>query len=559
MLLSLHIENVAVIRRADVDFEHGLCALTGETGAGKSLIIDSIGALTGSRVNRDLIRAGEDRARITALFGELDDDTIHALAELCVEVEEGELMLEREIYRDGKSRARVGGRTVTQSMLREAGALLINIHGQSDNQKLMQKSSHLALLDAYAQNGDAAQAYRDLYAEWRTVKSQIEEIRTNTAERIRTREMLEYQIKDIDAAKLRAGEEEKLVERRDRLLYQEKIEKNARLAARALTDSEKATVVGLCDRASSALEAIASVVPECDELIERLGSIRAEAEDISERVRDFFDEDMVDPTAEIDRIEGRLDTISRLGRKYGEGVDAILSFREHAAARLGEIETADDRIVELEQELEALDGKLTRAAAALTATRRAAASELSAAVADSLAFLDMPKVRFEAACEPLGEFGADGADDVEFLISANPGEPLAPMIRTASGGELSRIMLAIRSVLNEKYGVPTAIYDEVDAGISGRTARKVGIKLAQISHVSQVICVTHSAQIASLADAHYVIEKRESDGRAETSVKLLSDEECVDEVARILGGIDITETQRVAARELIAERETFRT
>ena len=557
MLLSLHIENVAVIRRADVELESGLCVLTGETGAGKSLIIDSIGALTGSRVSRDLIRAGEDRVRITALFGELDGETVRALAELGVEVEDGELMLEREIWRDGKSRARLGGRTVTQAMLREAGALLINIHGQSDNQKLMQKSSHLSLLDAYAQNGEAVQAYRELYVRWRAVKGQIEEIRTSTAERIRTREMLEYQIKDIDAAKLRRGEEEKLVERRDRLLYQEKIEKNARLASRALADGEKATVVGLCDRASASLEAIASVVPECDELIERLGSIRAEAEDIAERVRAFFDEDMVDPTAEIDRIEGRLDTINRLGRKYGEGVDAILAFRENAAARLGEIETADDRVVELERELAALDGELTRTAAVLTESIRTAAGELSAAVAESLSFLDMPKVRFLAACEPLRDFGADGADDVEFLISANPGEPPAPMIRTASGGELSRIMLAIRSVLNEKYGVPTAIYDEVDAGISGRTARKVGIKLAQISRVSQVICVTHSAQIASLADAHYVIEKREADGRAETSVKLLSDEERVDEVARILGGIDITDTQRTAARELIAEREAY--
>ena len=557
MLLSLHIENVAVIRRADVDFERGLCALTGETGAGKSLIIDSIGALTGSRVTRDLIRAGEDKARITALFGELDGETVHALAELGVEVEDGELMLEREIYRDGKSRARIGGRTVTQSMLREAGALLINIHGQSDNQKLMQKSSHQALLDAYARNDEAVQAYRELYAKWRAVKGQIEEIRTSTAERIRTREMLEYQIKDIDAAKLHVGEEEKLVYRRDRLLYQEKIEKNARMAVRVLTDSEKATVVGLCDRATSALEAISSVVPECDELLERLGSIRAEAEDIAERVRGFCDEDMVDPTAEIDRIEGRLDTINRLGRKYGEGVDAILAFRENAAVRLGEIETADDRVVELERKMDTLNGELTRAAAALTATRRKAAAELSASVAESLAFLDMPKVRFEAVCESLGQFGVDGADDIEFLISANPGEPLAPMIRTASGGELSRIMLAIRSVLNEKYGVPTAIYDEVDAGISGRTARKVGIKLAQISHVSQVICVTHSAQIASLADAHYVIEKREADGRAETSVRLISDEERVDEVARILGGIDITDSQRIAARELIAERESY--
>jgi DNA repair protein RecN (Recombination protein N) len=265
-----------------------------------------------------------------------------------------------------------------------------------------------------------------------------------------------------------------------------------------------------------------------------------------------------DPTAELDKLEGRLDTISRLGRKYGEGVEAILAFREEAAARLVVIDTADERIADLEQEEEGLRKRLADRADELTVIRKTAAKALSQAVQEALTFLDMPKVRFEVAVSPAAEFGGFGRDEVEFLLSANPGEPVGPMVRIASGGELSRIMLAMRSVLNQRYGVPTAIYDEVDTGISGRTSRKVGIKMKDIAlsdpDCSQVICVTHSAQIASLANAHFIIEKREEDGRAHTSVRRLTDDERVEEIARILGGLDVTDAQRAAARELIAER-----
>lgn len=554
MLLSLHIENVAVIRSLDIDFSQGFCVLTGETGAGKSLLIDSINCLLGARVNRDLIRAEEEKAMISAVFGNLDAATVEALAELGVELDGDDLMLQRTVTRDGKSQARVNGRAVTQSVLREAGALLINIHGQSDNQKLMQKAYHTGLLDAYARDAAAVNAYRAVYDEYRTVKEQWQSLQQNEAERLRTREMLEFQMKDIDAAKLKTGEEEKLTDRRERLLHQEKIEKNVRLAARALADSEKATVLGLIDRAEGALSQVAGILPECDELITRLDALRSEVEDIAERVRDLSDEDMTDPTAELDKIEGRLDTISRLGRKYGEGVEAILAFRDKAAARLHEIDTVDDRILEYEHRLKELSVELTRLGGELTSIRRAAAKELSEAVRASLTFLDMPKVQFEVAVQPTDGYAPDGMDDVEFLLSANPGQPVASMIRIASGGELSRITLAIRSVLNERYGVPTSIYDEVDTGISGRTARKVGIKLSQIAEESQVICVTHSAQIASLADHHYVISKTEQNGHAETSVRLLSEGERVDEVARILGGLDVTDSQRQAAKELMEER-----
>ena len=559
MLESLHIENIAVIKSVDIDLSEGHCVMTSETGAGKSLLIDSVSFLTGGRVSRDLIRAGEDRALVSALFSPPEGELAEDLSELGIDLPEGDdLLLQRVLTRDGRSTARINGRAVTQGILREVGELLINIHGQSDNQKLMQASAHRALLDDYAQDGDELEQYRGVYGEWKAVRDEISGLRRDVAERIRLREMLEFQIKDIDAAKLKAGEEERLTERRDKLLHLEKINRQVGLACRALCDGEKATVTALCDRAEAALSSIAGIIPECDGLMERIAAIRAEAEDIAERVREFADEDVGDPTAELDKLEGRLDTISRLGRKYGEGVEAILQFREEAAARLTVIDTADERIEELEQEEAGLRKRLAQRAEELTAIRKSAATALSEAVQEALTFLDMPKVRFEVAVKAT-EFGAFGRDEVEFLLSANPGEPVGPMVRIASGGELSRIMLAIRSVLNERYGVPTAIYDEVDTGISGRTARKVGIKLASIAKASQVVCVTHSAQIASLADAHYVIEKRETveggETRAETGVRRIDEADRVEEIARILGGLDITDAQRAAARELIAGKE----
>lgn len=570
MLESLHIENVAVIKTVDIDFGEGLCVLTGETGAGKSLLIDSVSCLSGGRVSRDLIRTGEDKALISALFSPPVGEVAEALTALGIDLPEGDsLLLQRTITRDGRSTARINGRAVSQSILREAGALLINIHGQSDNQKLMQKSAHIALLDAYSRDEAVFAAYRETYAAWKATREKIASLRRDESERLRTREMLEFQVRDIDSAKLRPGEEEQLTERRDKLLHLEKINRQVSLACRVLRDGEKSTVTTLCDRAESALEQIASIIPECDGLLERIASIRAEAEDIADRIREFGDEDVGDPTAELDRLEGRLDTITKLSRKYGEDIPAILAFRDMAAARLEEIDTADERIADYEVELKALAERLTALSTRLTEGRRSAAARLGAEVQGALVFLDMPKVRFEVSVTPLGGFGPEGADEVEFLISSNPGDPPGSMIRIASGGELSRITLAIRSVLNRRYGVPTAIYDEVDTGISGRTARKVGIKLSRIAAETgeesagprqQVICVTHSAQIASLADHHYIIEKHEKpdrDGtlRAETTVRPIAEADRVEEIARILGGLDVTDSQRAAARELIAGKE----
>ena len=556
MLASLHIENIAVIRCVDIDFSNGFSALTGETGAGKSLLVDSINLLMGGRVNRELIRTGEDKALISAVFTVENALLSQAISAWGVDVsEDGDIMLQRVITRDGKSQVRINGRVVTQSILKEVGSLLVNIHGQSDNQKLMQPTAHRELLDDYAQDQGVLSAYATLYGEWKAVRDHIRRLQQDEAERIRTREMLMYQIQDIDAAKLKVGEEEKLNERLARLQHQEKIERHLRVALRYLYDGEKVTVAVLLDKVEKALAQISDIVPQCGELVERVSSVAYELEDVVEQLRGLCDEDLKDPAAELDRIQDRLETISRLERKYGERVADVLAFRANAARRLEEIDTADERIEDLSAQEAELKKALIEKGRELTMVRTSAADSLSRGVQEALTFLDMPKVKFQVTLTPAEDFTPHGMDNIEFMISTNPGEPLLPMIRIASGGELSRIMLAVRSVLNQKYGVPTSIYDEIDTGISGRTARKVGIKLAQIAKVSQVICVTHSAQIASLSDTHYVIEKHQNGERVETGVRPLAEEERVEEIARILGGLDVTDTQRTAAVELIKARE----
>ena len=561
MLRSLHIENVAVIKRLDLDLAEGFCVLTGETGAGKSILIDSVNLLTGGRFPKDLIRTGEDSAMISAVFEALSPDTVKELEELGIRMSEEDgntLMLQRSVSRDGRSTSRINGRSVVASVLKEAGALLINIHGQNDHQKLMQKASHTALLDAYAQNEDVRKAYGEIYEKWKEADAALNRLDRDESERLRLREMLAYQVQDIDAVKLKPGEEEALVAERDRLQHHEDVEKRIRLACRALRDGEKATVYALADRTEDAVEGLCRLLPECEPLLERIRNIKYEAEDIAETLLQMS-EDEGDPTARLDRIEGRLEDISRLKRKYGSDVAEVLAFRDRAAAELVELDTADERMAEYREARDVCAVRLAEQGSRLTDTRRRAAAELGQRVGEALTFLDMPRVRFEVAVRPLGRCGADGADDVEFLIATNVGEPLQPMVQIASGGELSRIVLAVRSVLNERYGVETSIYDEVDTGVSGRTSRKVGIKLSRMADRSggQVICVTHSAQIASLADTHYRIEKEERDGRAETRVTHLSEDERVEEIARILGGLSVTDAQREAAKELIRERHVL--
>ena len=552
MLRALHIENIAVIRRVDLDFRKGFSVLTGETGAGKSIIIDSINLLLGNRVSRELIRTGASSAQVSAVFEELSSDVCCTLAEMGFPCEDRSLMLQRTLNADGRSQTRLNGQTITQTVQREIARMLVSIHGQSDSQKLLQKNAHRDLLDSYAHSELALAAYSQIYRELKETKKKIESVSHDEAEKLRLKEILSFQISDIDSLKLREGEEEPLLRERDRLLHLEQINRQVEICYRALRGGDKISALSLLSRAEHALEGLRGLTDGTDALLERLAEVLSEIEDIADTVAGLADEDCEDPTARIDRIEERLDAISKLKRKYGNSVEEILAFRARAARELENIENSDEMLVQLESEKTRLTAEAKQAAAVLTQLRKKAAKEVMQSVTEALTFLDMPKVRFEISVAPT-ELSEHGADDVEFLIATNAGEPLAPMIKIASGGELSRIMLALRSVLNDRDGAATVIFDEIDTGISGKTSRKVGIKLAETAQHAQVLCVTHSAQIASLATDHFRITKTEREGRAETEVTLLDVPSRIEEIARILGGIEVTDVQRTAAREMIEE------
>lgn len=556
MLHTLHIENIAVIKSVDISFDAGLTVLTGETGAGKSILIDSVGLLLGGKFNREIIRTGETRAVVSGVFGNLSDECVAELCELGYEPDEdGTLLLSRVMQADGKSTMRLCGLPITATLAREVGKYLLNIHGQNDNQRLLQRSSHLQLLDAMGDHADALDAYRAAYERLCACESELAELGRSDAEKIRLREMLDYQIKDIDAIKLKVGEIEKLEQERERLRNIEKIEKYVNFATQVLDSREKsASVSYLLGRGSEALRRISDVIPDAATMAERLDDMMYQVRDMAEEIGAWSDGDVGDPTARLDAIEGRLDAISRLQRKYGQTVEDILAFRERAVEQLDSIEHADERLGELTRQKDALRAECRTLGASLTERRQAVANDITERIRGELAYLDMPRVRFAVSIQPTADFGANGCDDVEFLIATNPGEPLMPMIKIASGGELSRLMLAIKSVLNDRDGVGTVVFDEVDTGISGKTSRKVGIRLCQMGRAVQVICITHAAQIASLADTHLVISKHEVGDRMETRVDALDEQGRVDEIARILGGLEVTEAQRNAARDMIAER-----
>ena len=557
MLTSLHIENIAVIRSVDIDFSQGFSAFTGETGAGKSMIIDGINLLLGNRADRELIRTGENRAMVSAVFEELGETVLAALAEAGVEPDEdGRIMLQRSLTADGHSSVKINGRSATVALLREIGPRLINIHGQSENRILSDPLNRLRVLDGYAHTEELLAAYRQAYATLTEIRSRIKALTCDESERLRTVEMLRYQIEDIDALSLREGEEEKLAEKRTRLRNAERISKQTSFAYRALKGSEKGSVSYILSRAVAALAQITDAIPAVEELNARLEDCMWQIDDVAEQIYDMSGEDEGDPTELLNRVEDRLDAINRLRRKYGGSVAEILAFRASAAERLATLEGADDRLKELEAEEKKSVQVASALAEKLHKKRTEAAALLQTEITETLAFLDMPRVRFEIRSslqqrDGMYQFDVNGADAVAFLIATNPGEPPAPMEKIASGGELSRIMLALKSVIADKDGIDTVIYDEVDTGVSGKTARKIGLKLRESAARAQVLSVTHSAQIASLADRHFLIEKREEGGRASTSVRALDYDGRIEELSRILGGISVTEAQRAAARDML--------
>ncbi|MBQ7377243.1 MAG: DNA repair protein RecN [Clostridia bacterium] len=555
MLLSLHIENVAIIRSLDIDFSSGFTALTGETGAGKSILIDSIHFLMGGRAERDLIRRGADSASVSGLFGDLLPTVASKLSELGAQPDEdGTLLIERRFHADSRSSARINGRAVNLSLLREVAAMLISIHGQNDNHLLLQRKNYLSILDSYASVEPLLRDYRTVYEHLIENRNEIAALKRDEGEKLRECEMLRYQISDIESAHIKLGEEDALLTEKAKIRNMEKIFKQADFAYRALKGSEKGSAYYLILRASDALQKLSDILPsggKAAELLESsLSGIEAAAEIAAEMSADCVDA----PEKRLDEIEERLDIITKMRRKYGADEAAILSFLKNARERLELLETADARIEELQKQQKDLLQKADAAADQLHQKRAAAAKELSCNVCSVLSFLDMPKVKFEVSVARNQDdfpFTANGADTVLFLVSANPGEPLGDLSHIASGGELSRIMLALKSAITDKDGIPTVIYDEVDTGVSGKTARKVGIQLKRSAESIQVLCVTHSAQIASLADCHSLIHKEEVAGRNETQVRVLDRQGRIDELARILGGISVTEAQYKAAEDLM--------
>lgn len=557
MLLSLHIENVAVIKCVDIDFEKGFTALTGETGAGKSILIDSIGFLLGARGDRELLRTGEEKAVVSAMFGDLGEDCCRLLAENeLAPDEDGNLLLTRTLGADGRTQCKVNGRAVGTYTLRAVAPSLISIHGQSDNLQLLKSENHLSMLDAYAENKTARDTYAAAYAAMQDARRALEALQMSDAEKQKKTETLTHTVQLLESAKLHVGEEEKLLAERKIVADAERISRQTSFVYRALRDAEKGNAAYILDRCAAALTQIADTVPRAGELAARLGDMKYEIEDIADTVYDFTGDIGDDPAARLDRIESRLDKLDKLKKKFMTDEAGLL---EKLTAAKQELVALSDLSDETARAQKALDEKTAAAVAAaevLTASRRAAAERLVPLVSGELAFLDMEKVRFLTDIRPAA-LSATGADAVEFLISANPGEEPRPIAKIASGGELARIMLALKSVFADSFGVQTVIYDEIDAGVSGKTARKIGIKLKTSARGTQTICVTHSAQIASLADRQLLIEKRVVGTRTETQVAEITGEDRVREIARILGGVTVSETMRSSARELIEEGKKY--
>lgn len=562
MLDFLHIENIAVVKKLDINFGNGFNVLTGETGAGKSIIIDSINMLLGAKISKELIRHGQNHAVVSALFSGVNESVYELCDEMGVYYDKEDVFsISRSITLDGKSTVKINSTPATLMQLKAIGGKLINIHGQNENQSFMNKANHIRLLDEYAEAFENVEAYSKLYSHLNTIKSEINSLLEDNKQKDTVIDILQYQIKEITLAKLKdVNEEEKLIELRGKLKGAEKIVKNSSTVYKALLQNESGVSASvLIDKAIEALNRISDVEPDAVELADKLSNFKYEIEDIAERAKDFgaFD-GATDPQKSLELVEDRLALIQKLERKYGHNIEEILNFKENAELKLKNFENTDNKLQDLKFEYKKLYADACVLASKLHEKRVIASKKLSSLVKEALEFLDMPKVQFQIEVKEALKDGKQtlnslGYDDVEFMIATNVGEELSQMNKIASGGELARIMLALKSALSDKNGAQTIIFDEIDTGVSGSTSQKIGVKLAKISKNTQTFCVTHSAQIASLAENHYFIKKAEVDGRAETNISLLNDDERVDEIARIIGGIDLTCKQFDAAKELISQ------
>lgn len=558
MLVSLHVENIALIKKLSLEPNGGFCVFTGETGAGKSIIIDAVNMLCGARSDRDLIRTGEDFALVEGAFGELSKTELDALAEFDIEPDEdGLVFLSRRLSADGKASAKIGGRPVPVSKLRETAEKLIRIHGQQDTRMLSDSSTFITMLDKYANNGVALSEYKTAYKKMTETERELKTLVTDDSEKRKRADYLDYAIKEIEGAKLKPGEEEKLSEVKLRLLNAEKIASGCSTVYDVLYGSERTTAAQLVDGAKRELSTLVNILPELEPLINRLESVRIEIEDVASNLPGFIDDDTSEINAKLDRLEDRLSVIQELKRKYGGSVEAVLQYLVDMKEELQNIENYDEYIKNLSKKLELASLEATKKASELTETRQKAAEELAERMREELEFLDMAKLKFVVDLSPK-KLSADGADIVGFLISVNIGEPPKQIDKIASGGELSRIMLALLSVLSRADGAGTLIFDEIDTGISGATSRKIGLKLLGLTESAepvQVLCVTHSAQIAALANMHLKITKEEKEGRTFTYTNVLDRQGRINELSRIIGGVDNSGVISAAAKELLERKD----
>ena len=550
MLNHLHIENIAVIECADISFDRGFHILTGETGAGKSIVIDAISAILGERAYRDMIRTGATKASVQAVFGQVA--LLPWFEENGVEYD-SEVVIQRDSFLDGRNVCRVNGTLVTVSVLRKLGIQLINIHGQHDSAALFDEDNHLSLLDAFADVGTLHANYSEKYQMVAELRWEIQRRQMDEGEKLRRMETLRYQIAEIEKADLEAGEDETLEQRRKLLQNAEKLSDGLEEATACLYgDDDTEGAASLLSQAERALARLSRYTDSFASLQEKVADLMYQVQDAAEEVRDAREE-LSYSADELEQIESRLDVIHKLRRKYGVTCQDILDYLERAKQELAEIEFADDYVQQLQDKLQKAEKEAWDAALALRKHRWDGAKRLSARILEELAQLDMPRVQFSCQFAEL-ELTASGADAVAFYMSANAGEALKPLSKVASGGELARIMLALKNVLAEKDQVETLIFDEVDTGVSGRAAQRVAEKLKTVAAHKQVLCVTHLPQLAALADNHLLIAKEERGGRTYTTVTPLDLEGRKRELARIIGGANITETTLKSAEEMLHAR-----
>ena len=549
MLSLLHIENIAVIEQADISFDPGFNVLTGETGAGKSIVIDAISAILGKRAYRDMIRTGTNKASVRAVFTKVP--ALPWFGENGVDYDE-ETVIQRDIFMDGKNVCRVNGTLVTVSILQKLGLQLINIHGQHDSATLFDEENHLRFLDAFADNEALLLDYREKFSAVSALRREIDRMTMDEGEKLRRMETLKYQVEEIEKADLKAGEDEELEQRRKLLQNSEKLSQGLEEASESLLGGDDSDgAAALLAQAAYALSRIARYSDDYTAFQERLTDLKYQVQDIADEVRDALEE-LSYSADELEQIEARLDIIHRLRRKYGTTCQEILEYLENARKELDEIEFADDRVEHLKKQLSVKEKAAWEAAMLLRKDRQEKGNLLSEKILSELRQLDMPRVQFQCRFRET-ELGADGADLVAFYLSANAGEDLKPLSKVASGGELARIMLSMKNVLAEKDAVDTLIFDEVDTGVSGRAAQRIAEKLRALAQHKQVLCVTHLPQLAALADTHMLIAKSEHDGRTFTTVTPLDREGRKQELARIIGGTNITEITLKSAEEMLPQ------